>query len=78
MGRPVNPALTDELLPAFSRVIERCPIHNTLHQRPEVRSGWDGRPKPLSEPEPAGPYGCGRGAAQVPFLPTSLLATELT
>jgi len=31
------PSLTPEHRVAFSRVIERCPIHNTLRQPPEVR-----------------------------------------
>ncbi len=31
------PGLTPERREAFSRVIERCPIHNTLPQPPEVR-----------------------------------------
>jgi putative redox protein len=31
------PGLTPELQEAFERVIEKCPIHNTLQHLPEVR-----------------------------------------
>ena len=31
------PGLTPDLYEAFTRVIERCPIHSTLRQPPEVR-----------------------------------------